>query len=380
MTKVSIVGGGNGGCFTALFLSWFEKDLEVELIYNPEILPERVGQATTLEPPSMLWGSTRFNWYNNPIHATFKSGILYEGFGKYNEKLFHDFPASNMAMHYCPWELQSFILKSGHFKVTESNVLDPNKVDADYVFDCRGRPDDYTDYDELVNPINACLLGKPNWDTTKALWSRHVATPDGWTFVIPTHEDSPSHNYCVGYCYNSNITSKLEAQNNFSEMFDVELQHHVDFKNYFAKNPIVDDRIILNGNRLFFLEPLESSSTHTYVRWARCVRDYIINKNNPEIKKACNQVRDYIKQVQNFVLWHYQFGSQYNTPFWDYAKTLKIDDEGFDSMLEYVKKVDKHQIIPTSFGGSTNNACLYGQWPAYSFKLWYEGMTKREEK
>ena len=66
MTKVSIVGGGNGGCFTALFLSWFEKDLEVELIYNPEILPERVGQATTLEPPSMLWGSTRFNWYNNP--------------------------------------------------------------------------------------------------------------------------------------------------------------------------------------------------------------------------------------------------------------------------------------------------------------------------
>ena len=380
MTKVSVVGGGNGGCFTALFLSWFEKDLEVELIYNPEILPERVGQATTLEPPSMLWGSTRFNWYNNPIHATFKSGILYEGFGKYNEKLFHDFPASNMAMHYCPWELQSFILKSGHFKVTESNVLDPNKVDADYVFDCRGRPDDYTDYDELVNPINACLLGKPNWDTTKALWSRHVATPDGWTFVIPTHEDSPSHDYCVGYCYNSNITSKLEAQNNFLEMFDVELLHQVDFKNYFAKNPIVDDRIILNGNRLFFLEPLESSSTHTYVQWTRCVRDYIISKNNPEIKEACKQVKNYIQQVQNFVLWHYQFGSKYDTPFWDYAKNLTIDDQGFDSMVEYVKKVDKHQIIPTSFGGSTNNACLYGQWPAYSFKLWYEGMTKREEK
>ena len=380
MTKVSIVGGGNGGCFTALFLSWFEKDLEVELIYNPEIPPERVGQATTLEPPSMLWGATRFNWYNNPIHATFKSGILYEGFGKYNEKLFHDFPASNMAMHYCPWELQSFILKSGHFKVTESDVLDPQQVDADYVFDCRGRPDDYTDYDELVNPVNACLLGKPNWDTTKALWSRHVATPDGWTFVIPTHEDSPSHNYCVGYCYNSTITSKLEAQKNFSEMFDVELQHHVDFKNYFAKNPIVDDRIILNGNRLFFLEPLESSSTHTYVRWVRCIRDYIINKNNPEIETACSQVKNYIHQVQNFVLWHYQFGSKYDTPFWDYAKTLTIDDKGFDSMVEYVKKVDKHQIIPTSFGGSTSNSCLYGQWPAYSFKLWYEGMTKREEK
>ena len=163
-------------------------------------------------------------------------------------------------------------------------------------------------------------------------------------------------------------------------MFDVELQHHVDFKNYFAKNPIVDDRIILNGNRLFFLEPLESSSTHTYLQWTRCVRDYIISKNNPEIKEACKQVKNYIQQVQNFVLWHYQFGSKYDTPFWDYAKNLTIDDKGFDSMVEYVKKVDKHQIIPTSFGGSTNNACLYGQWPAYSFKLWYEGMTKREKK
>ena len=306
MTKVSVVGGGNAGCITALYLSWHNKDLEVELIYNPDIPCERVGQASVIDQPKLLWAATGFNWYNNPIHATMKSGILYEGFGKYNEEVIHAFPAESMAMHYCPWEMQKQVLNSGHFKVIEDEIPDPKDVDADYVFDCRGKPEDYSDYDELINPTNAAILAKPKWDTTKALWSRHVATPDGWTFVIPTHEDSPSHDYCVGYCYNSSITSKLEAQKNFLEMFDVELLHQVDFKNYFAKNPIVDDRIILNGNRLFFLEPLESSSTHTYVRWARCVRDYIINKNNPEIKKACNQVRDYIKQVQNFVLWPYQ--------------------------------------------------------------------------
>ena len=62
------------------------------LIYNPEIPPERVGQATVLDPPKMLWASSGFNWYNNPIHATMKSGILYEGFGKVNDKVFHDFP------------------------------------------------------------------------------------------------------------------------------------------------------------------------------------------------------------------------------------------------------------------------------------------------
>ena len=80
--KITVVGAGNGGCFTALFLGWHLKDAEVELIYNPKVKPERVGQATLIDPPALLWAATKFNWYNNPIHATFKSGILYEGWGR----------------------------------------------------------------------------------------------------------------------------------------------------------------------------------------------------------------------------------------------------------------------------------------------------------
>ena len=87
--KVSVVGGGNAGVLSALFLSWCMEEIEVELIYDPEILPERVGQATVLEPPGLLWSSIGFNWYDNPIHATMKSGILYEGWGKLNDKVFH---------------------------------------------------------------------------------------------------------------------------------------------------------------------------------------------------------------------------------------------------------------------------------------------------
>ena len=37
--KIAIVGAGNGGSFTALHWGWYtrtEKDIEVELIYNPE--------------------------------------------------------------------------------------------------------------------------------------------------------------------------------------------------------------------------------------------------------------------------------------------------------------------------------------------------------
>ena len=212
MKKITVVGGGNAGCLTALYCAWHAKgkvDIEVELIHNPKIQPERVGQGTVLEAPALLWAATGFNWYDNNIHATFKSGILYENWGKVNDKIFHSFPADSMAMHYCPWEMQKSVLESGHFKVKESGALDIDKIDSDYIFDCRGKPKDLSNYDQLKNPINACILGKPNWDTTEAYWSRHVATPDGWTFVIPASKESPSNEYCVGYCYNSNISLSL---------------------------------------------------------------------------------------------------------------------------------------------------------------------------
>ena len=373
--KISVVGGGNGGCFTALYLAWHRKDIEVELIYNPEVLPERVGQATLLDPPKLLWAALGFDWYHNPIHATMKSGILYEGWGQVNEEVFHPFPPQSMAMHYCPWEMQASVLKSGHFKVTHGEV-DPKDVDADYVFDCRGKPDDFSEYEDLINPVNACVLGKPKWNTSRNSWSRHVATPDGWTFVIPTRYKSPSHDFCVGYCYNSDITQQEVAEYNFLEKFDVDVTKHVKFKNYVAKNPIVDDRIILNGNRLFFLEPLESSSTQTYIMWADYIMKNILT-NEDSVSNASKECKRYIEKTQNFVLWHYQCGSKYNTSFWEYAKSLSFKDDEFDSMLYESKSYDKHGIIPKGYGGHAGNDDFYGQWSPYSFKVWDQGMTKQ---
>ena len=368
MRKVSVVGGGNAGVFTALYFAWYGQD-EVELIYNPQIPPERVGQATLLDPPRMLWNATGFDWYHNQINATFKSGILYEGWGQVNDKVFHAFPADGMAMHYCPWEMQKHVLDSGVFKVVEGDVDDINSIDSDLIFDCRGKPDDYSEYEELINPINACILGKPKWNVSEAFWSRHVATPDGWTFVIPTHSKSPSHDYCVGYCYNSNITSRAVAQSNFLEMFDVQVKHHVNFKNYVAKNAVIDDRIVLNGNRLFFLDPLESSSTQTYIELAR----FVLNNG---VRDASNQVRRYIKQVQNFVLWHYNCGSKYDTPFWDYAKSLTFNDPEFDSILDSSIKSSDYDIMDQA---NNNSRSGYGQWTPYAFKLWYDGMMRKEK-
>ncbi len=376
MKKIVVVGGGNAGCFTALYCGWYgrQSEYEVELIYNPEIPPEKVGQATILEPPALLWASTGFNWYHNKINATFKSGILYEGWGKVNKKHFHPFPANAMAMHYCPWEMQESVLSSGHFKVVEDDV-DPKDVDSDYVFDCRGKPDNYDGYEELINPTNACILGKPKWNTVKNPWSRRVATPDGWTFVIPTNKKSPSHDYCVGYCYNSDITPPDEAAENFTKQFDVEITKYIKYKNYVIKEPIINDRIVVNGNRLFFLEPLESSSMQVYIEMVRSVFEYLL-PGRCDRNYVVTDIKKYIKQLQNFVLWHYQFGSKYDTAFWEYAKTLKFEDEQFNMFLNHAKTKNWYDVLPNTFGGCTKPD-LYGQWPAYSFKNWYDGMSTK---
>tara|TARA_B100000427_G_scaffold298177_1_gene279011 strand:- start:860 stop:1963 length:1104 start_codon:yes stop_codon:yes gene_type:complete len=363
--KIVIVGAGNAGCFTALHYAWYTRGfpVEIELIYDPSTPVEKVGQATFTSPPELLSDTIGFNWYNNQINATFKSGILYEGWGKKKDNHFHSFIPNQMAMHYCPWEMQEAVLKSGWFKVTEGDV-DPKDVDANYVFDCRGKPKDFSDYEELKNPTNACLLGKPNWDTTKALWSRHVATPNGWTFIIPTHSNSPSHDYSVGYCYNNNITSQENAEKNMLEMFDVDITRHISYKNYIAKNPVIDNRIFLNGNRLFFLEPLESSSLESYLQWTRFSYDAIIT-NKRSIDSIKDEIRRYIEKVQNFILWHYHFGSQYDTSFWKYAQTLKFKDVDFNLILKNIRKASFSLDFPQE---------RYAQWFSSSIKNWEDGM------
>ena len=354
--KISIVGAGNAGCFTALHYACHAAGVEIELIHDPNISPEPVGQATVLDPPSLLYYAMGFDWFNNKVHATPKTGVVYEGWGKVNEKVSNPFPANHVGMHFCPSEMQKSILNSGLFKVVEDDV-DPKEVDADYVFDCRGKPEDFSNYDELKNPINAVILGKPNWDVT-CLWTRAVATPDGWTFVIPTLKDSPSYNGCVGYLYNSDITSKEDAEKNFLEMFDVEISGYLNFNNYVAKDPVVDDRIFLNGNRLFFLEPLEASAIQTHLEWARYVFDIVLT-GSIQMEDGKRNMRTYIERVQNFILWHYHFGSKYDTPFWEYARTLTFKDANFNMFLQ--------QTAPSS--------TPYAYWDSLQFKSWQEGMT-----
>ena len=363
--EIAIVGAGNAACVTALSL--YEKASEViniTIYYDPSIPIERVGQGSTLELPDIIFRIFGINRYeeNNFIKATHKDGVLYENWGKKTEKIFHPFPLGTTAMHFSPHLLSKVVLECGLFDVVEKNINDPEKeIEADFIFDCRGKDDrDPELYDTLINPLNHVILARNPEPDLKLNYTRCVATPNGWTFVIPNH-DSVSY----GYLFNDKITNFKNASDNFVEMFDVVPDINFSFENYIAKNCFQGERTILNGNRLCFLEPLEATSITYYLVVVNDCLEYMFENSNKEYYNI--KIRSEMYKIQNFILWHYQYGSKYSTPFWDYAKSLPFKpDNLFKNVLEYVKNTDY-------FACRTNDSIRYSQWHPISFKNWIDG-------
>ena len=364
--KIIVLGRGNAGCFTALHLSYYLPDHTLELIYDPDIPAEKVGQGSLVEVPALLWLTLGINWYKNETEAVPKFGTLYENWGKNNKYIFNPIVFSATAMHYDPKKLQDAILNSNLFKVTQKTINNPNKLKANYIFDCRGKKiNDYLEYDILDNPLNAVILNQSNECDPRQLWTRAVATPDGWTFVIPNSKNTTSY----GYLYNDNITSFKEASSNFNKLFKLKGKpDNFKFKNYVAKEPI-QDNVILSGNRLFFLEPLEATAVQSYIQWARLCYDYIIGKSTKE--NIISTFQTYIRRVTNFIYWHYLSGSLYDTPFWEYAGKYKIKDKDFNLILDYIKTTPINKVRDERI---PKNKLAYGQWAPITFKMWQDGI------
>ena len=212
------------------------------------------------------------------------------------------------------------------------------------------------------------LLYKKEGRNYDQVYTRTVATPNGWTFVIP-NVDSVSY----GYLYNNNITSKEDARKDFLDRFELpETDGELIFENYMAKNMFVGERTVLNGNMYGFVEPMEATSLQFYQDLCRQAWDGIFNIKSWDV---CNgNIRRVMKEIETFILWHYQYGSKYDTPFWEYAKSLPFyPDERFRELIknplssreldmaEYKKDFDEDKYV-------------YGQWKTASMRGWKDGM------
>lgn len=218
-------------------------------------------------------------------------------------------------------------------------------------------------------------------------WTRSVATPDGWTFVIPNTTETTSY----GYLYNSDITPLETAQTNFSELFGKEFPNEIKtvnlpFESYLAKEPLRIDsngrKIILNGNRLAFLEPMEATAIAFYLSVARMTFDWVVNQSSGQLSQKAELAKNYFKinshhhELHTFILWHYTRGSVYDTPFWREAQTktttiFEQPNENFQNMVNFAKSLEYIDCrAPHNIGID------YGQWPTNSIKVWYDNYIK----
>ena len=390
--KIVIIGGGSAGVWTALHYGYWtrnDKNIEVELLHDSEIDSFPVGQGTTLNVSELLWIACGTDWYHNEIRATPKLGILYENFSKENTNIYHPFPFNNFAFQADPKYLQRYILNSGLFTVKEENVTDLDTVDADVIFDCRGNTKkDDIEYEPLYCPVNSVLLAVGPSPDIPQLWSRHVATPDGWTFVIPNTTDTTSY----GYVYNKDITPLETAKTNFREVFPEASESysgHFDhkeevvnlpFESYKAVEPVRIDsngrKIILNGNRLAFLEPMETTAIGFYLTMARMTFDWVVDQSSDQMNNIISDINKHMHEIHTFISWHYTKGSVYDTPFWREAqeKTTAIfeqPNENFQNMVNFAKSLDYIDCR-----ASHNAEIDYGQWQTNSIKGWYDNYIK----
>tara|TARA_B100001996_G_C18631483_1_gene581936 strand:- start:66 stop:1175 length:1110 start_codon:yes stop_codon:yes gene_type:complete len=349
MRKLAVIGAGNAGIISALHFyrhsPYLDVPIEIDLYHDSNHHPiEKVGQGTVTITTELISETLGLTWFDNKIGATLKTGILYKNWGRKKDQFFHDFYSmDNVAMHYTPKKLSDVVLSSGKFNVREQEINDPEKeVDADFIFDCRGRKAiDKETLGTIVNPINSVLLA--SLPKKEMVWTEAQATPNGWTFVVPT-EDKLS----LGYLYNANITSKEEATQDFQERFGVEeIEHSMRFENYCSFNPFVGERTLLNGNQCAFIEPLEATATGLYLYIAKIGFDRFINKL--DIPQCLQLLHKEVSTIEKFILWHYKTGSKFNSPFWSHVEQLPF----------------------TPIKAPTGKD-MYGQWHHKSFEIWEE--------
>jgi hypothetical protein len=338
--KIAIIGVGTAGIQTiAYLLGKLPSSIEIVSIHNPQIKILGIGESTTAALPHALWRGCEFTMAEDStkLDSTTKHGVKYINWTE--EPFYTHILPPYYAMHFNNFKLGDVVLEKAAKKWpnrfskiegTISNIIQDEKlvtvtVDStdynfDYVVDCRGYPEDYTDYYISQDlPVNHCLvntISQPgDWNYTY-----HQAHRNGWMFGIPLKTRQG-----WGYLYNDTITEKAEAIDEIAEIFkttpdELNLREFA-FKNYYA-NTFIDNRIFKNGNRALFFEPLEALSGYFYE--AVCVEITKVVFGESTVDESNKTLTVAAQRYEDFICFVYHGGSVFDTPFWRATKEKTI--------------------------------------------------------
>jgi len=362
--KIAVVGQGTAGIqAVAYFLKWLRSDWEVHSIVDPTKPILGIGESTNPSFIKTIEQGTRTNIFdilqNKDLDSTIKLGTLIEG---WREKEFiNPLLGSNAAIHMNTFKLgewaipkfkkvwgDKFVEVFGtvsamiNYQDKAVVVLDGKELDYDFIIDCTGFPSNYDDYTVWQNPTNHGLVhnvqvGEEHWNHTK-----HVATKDGWMFAVPL-----TSRVSYGYMFNDTITDPIEAKKNFSELISIPLEDMDDIEYKFVSfwaNRCIEGRIIKNGNKAAFFEPMFANSLFMYDSINKIALQHI--SGYMALDAANTHIQVMIEKIRENICFYYHGGSQYDTPFWQNAvsvtKPVVFDSQPFLQVYQKMQMANKY--------------------------------------
>lgn len=364
MKKVSIIGAGTAGVLsTSHFVA--QNEIEVEWIYDPNTPAVPVGEGSLFNFNEIL-SKIGFTYSDlDKVNGTAKLGIYKENWGNSTNNFYENFHFGVTASHFSANELQAYVLEllKDKVNIVEKNINNYLEVDSDYIIDCRGWPEDFSDYNKSsAITVNTAYVTQCFWDYPKFLHTLTIARPWGWVFGIPL-----KHRCAIGYLFNSDIsnieTIKDDVKNVFNKfgLIPSNKTLTLPFKSYYKNNTYID-KICYNGNTNFFLEPLEATSIYHMENIIRGAYD--VFQGNITQNQGNSYIINKIKEIENIISLHYLNGSTYDTDFWRLAKeNAKINiSEAIKNprFIEFLKKG-----LSFKPGDEYNHNEVYGSWPIH---------------
>lgn len=358
--KLAIIGLGSAGIQSLChFLSYLPKGSEVFSIYDPNIKILGIGESTNPSFTTALELGTDFRILEDMecLDATYKLGTYYVNWR--DEEFLNPLLSGSLAIHFNNFKLKDFAIPrlkkkwADKFKIIEGNVesmtstinsvqvqINSCTYQFDYVIDCRGFPNSYDDYFVITDaPVNRGIIHNLYDETRPWNYTVHRATKDGWMFEVPL---STRHSY--GYLYNDSITSDELARKNFSDLIGISensLENiEYKFKSFYAKE-LITNRIIKNGNRSVFFEPMFANSLWLYDQNNRMAWDFIQEK--ADIYTINNYFIECCRVVQDMINFHYHGGSTFETLFWKTIPKIAQEKIKNSDLINQVRSLLKEQ-------------------------------------
>ena len=355
MRKIAVIGRGTAGSLAAASVTRLHPDSDHELhhIYDSRIPVIGVGEGSWPSLVQELQQLTNLphETVQQRLNGTRKYGVAFEGWGRRNRDFTHFFTPQQVsyAYHLSADVMADLLHESTRARHIDANVLKISPVEGgaqvefdgraperyDLVFDARGfprelHPDRHIEISFI--PTNTAVIRRcppiirevQDGPVVKHTYTRAVARPHGWIFVIPLTVHTS-----YGYIFNRDVSSLAEVESDFDEFLETdgvpefEQRAVIPFPN-FVHREIYDGVVARIGNAAAFMEPLEATAIVSAQIQIGMVLQMRLNRPIEHLERDAPTVNRFL--VSNmlcyglFVGWHYCRGSRFDSEFWRYAR------------------------------------------------------------